>query len=69
MVARVGGVLLLVLLCTSGVPAINSVPPPAVRPPTPSLTGGVEIEGIRGWFANIFGMDAISSRAGPTGDA
>jgi hypothetical protein len=54
MVARLGGVLLLVLLCTRAVPAINSVPPPAVRPPTPSLTGGVEIEGIRGWFANIY---------------
>jgi len=54
MVARVGGVLLLVLLCTSGVPAINSVPPPAGRPPIPPLTGGLEIEDIRGWFANIY---------------
>ena len=54
MAARVGGVLLLVLLCARGVPAINSVPPPAGRPPIPPLTGGVEIEGIRGWFANIY---------------
>jgi hypothetical protein len=54
MVARVGGVLLLVLLCTHGVPAIDSVSPPPGTPPIPPLGGGVEIEGIRGWFANIY---------------
>jgi len=54
MVARVGGLLLLVLLCTRAVPAIDSVSPPAQRPPIPPLAGGVEIEGIRGWFANIY---------------
>jgi len=54
MVARVGGVLLLVLLCTRGVPAINSVSPPSGLPPIPPLAGGVAIEGIRGWFANIY---------------
>jgi hypothetical protein len=54
MVARVGGVLLLVLLCSRGVPAIDSVSPPPARPPIPPLAGGIEIEGIRGWFANIY---------------
>ena len=54
MVARVGGVLLLVLLCARGVPAIDSDAPPAVRPAIPPLAGGVDIEGIRGWFANIY---------------
>ena len=54
MVARLGGVLLLVLLCTRGVLAINSVSPPPGLPPIPPLAGGVEIEGIRGWFANIY---------------
>jgi hypothetical protein len=54
MVARVGGVLLLVLLCAHGVPAIDSVSPPPEPPPIPPLAGGVEIEGIRGWFANIY---------------
>jgi hypothetical protein len=54
MVARVGGVLLLGLLCTRGVPAINSVSPPPGGPPIPPLAGGVEIEGIHGWFANIY---------------
>jgi len=53
MVARVGGVLLLVLLCTRGMRAINSVSLPSGLPPTPPLAGGVEIEWIRGWFANI----------------
>jgi hypothetical protein len=54
MVARVGCVLLLVLLCTRGAPAIDSVSPPAGRPPIPPLAGGVEIEEISGWFANIY---------------
>jgi hypothetical protein len=54
MVSRVGGVLLLVLLCARGVPAIDSVSPAPARPPIPPLAGGVEIEGIRGWFANIY---------------
>jgi hypothetical protein len=35
------------------VPALNSAPPSA-GPPIPPLAGGVDIEGIRGWFANIY---------------
>jgi hypothetical protein len=54
MVARVGGVLLVLLLCTRGVPAINSPSPEPPRPPIPPLAGGVDIEDIRGWFANIY---------------
>ena len=54
MVARVGCVLLLVLLCTRGAPAIDSGSPPPGAPPIPPLTDGVEIDAIRGWFANIY---------------
>ena len=54
MVARLGGVLLLVLLCTRGVPAIDSGAPPPERPPIPPLVGGVELETVHGWFANIY---------------
>jgi hypothetical protein len=54
MVARVGCVLLALVLCTRALPAINPPSPEPVVPPIPPLTGGVDIEGIRGWFANIY---------------
>jgi hypothetical protein len=63
MVARVGGALLLVLLCSRGVPAIDSPSSDPVRPPIPPLTGGVEIEEIRGWFANIYPWKYLPSLA------
>jgi hypothetical protein len=54
MVARVGGVLLVLLLCTRGLPATNSQSPDPAGPPIPALAGGIDIEGIHGWFANIY---------------
>ena len=54
MVARLSSVLLLILLFARGVPAIEAPAAPTPRPPTPARIDGVEIEGIRGWFANIY---------------
>jgi len=54
MVARVGGFLLVLLLCTRALPASNSPSTDAAGPPIPALAGGVDIEGIHGWFANIY---------------
>jgi hypothetical protein len=54
MVARVGGFLLVLLLCTRTLPASNSPSTDAAGPPIPALAGGVDIEGIHGWFANIY---------------
>jgi hypothetical protein len=53
MVARLSVLLLLVLLSTRSVPAIDA-PPDAVRPGVPAQVDGVEIERITGWFANIY---------------
>jgi len=53
-VSRLSVALLLVLLFSRHVPAID---PPRVdvpRPPLPSRIDGVDIEQIRGWFANIY---------------
>ena len=54
MVARLGAVFLLILLCARSVPAIDAPPALTPRPPVPARIDGVEIEGIRGWFANIY---------------
>jgi len=54
MVARLSLVLFLILLGTRLVPAIDSPPVPSARPPLPTHIDGIEIEGIRGWFANIY---------------
>jgi hypothetical protein len=54
MVARLSAVLLLILLFTQSVPAIDSPAPEASRPPLPTRIDGVEIEQIHGWFANIY---------------
>ena len=54
MVARLSAVLLLILLFTRSVPAIDSPTAEANRPPFPARIDGVEIEQIHGWFANIY---------------
>jgi len=54
MVARVGGVLLVLLLCTRGAPAIKSPLPDPAGSPIPALAGGIDIEEVHGWFANIY---------------
>ena len=54
MVARLSVVLLLVLLFSRSVPAINTPPAPILRPPVPTRIEGVEMDTIRGWFANIY---------------
>jgi hypothetical protein len=54
MVARLSAVLLLILLFTRSVPAIDSPTAEANRPPVPTQIDGVEIEQIHGWFANIY---------------
>jgi hypothetical protein len=54
MVARLSVVLFLILLGTRTVPAIDSQPVAVNRPPLPLRVDGVEIEGIPGWFANIY---------------
>ena len=54
MVARLSAVLLLILLFTRSVPAIDSPTAEANRPPVPTRIDGIEIEQIRGWFANIY---------------
>ena len=54
MVARLSVVLFLILLGTRTVPAIDSQPVAANRPPLPLRVDGVEIEDIPGWFANIY---------------
>jgi hypothetical protein len=53
MVARLRGVLLLVLLTARGVPAIDN-PLDTTVPRVPARVDGVEIEQIKGWFANIY---------------
>ena len=54
MVARVVAVILLILLSTGSLPAIDSPAIDALRPPVPSRVDGVEIEDLQGWFANIY---------------
>jgi hypothetical protein len=54
MVARLSAVLLLILLFTRSVPAIDSPAAEANRPPVPTRIDGVEMEQIRGWLANIY---------------
>ena len=53
MVARLSAVLLLILLFTRSVPAIDN-PIGTISPPVPISIDGVEIEHIKGWFANIY---------------
>jgi hypothetical protein len=54
MVAHLRAVLLLILLFTRSVPAIDSPTAEANRPAVPTRIDGVEIEQIHGWFANIY---------------
>ena len=54
MVAYLSAVLLLILLFTRSVPAIDSPTAEANRRPVPTRIDGVEIEQIHGWFANIY---------------
>src|SRR5215468_2766012 len=54
MLSRVGGVALLILLWTRGVPALDGPCFDAVRPPIPARINGIEIGEIHGWFANIY---------------
>src|SRR5438045_8703869 len=54
MVARLSVVILLMLLFARGVPAIDAPSAPPLRPPTPARIDGVDIEGVHGWFANIY---------------
>jgi hypothetical protein len=54
MVARLGALLLVILLLSRALAAINSPITDAQRPPIPTHIDGVEIEEIRGWFANIY---------------
>jgi hypothetical protein len=54
MVARLSAVFILILLFARSVPAIDSGPAPTPRPAAPARIDGVELEGIRGWFANIY---------------
>jgi hypothetical protein len=54
MVARLGALLLLILLFSRVVPANDSQPTDTLRLPVPIRIDGVEIEEIRGWFANIY---------------
>src|SRR5712691_4570998 len=61
MVARLSAVLLLILLLTRSVPAIDS-PSDAIRPPIPARINGVEIEHIHGWFANIYPWPYLPSQ-------
>src|SRR5437667_8291819 len=53
MVARLSAVLILILLFSRTVPAIDS-PPQTVGLPLPTHIEGIEIEQIKGWFANIY---------------
>ena len=54
MVSRLSVALLLVLLFGRGVPAIDPPRAGVPRPPLPTHIDGVQIEQIRGWFANIY---------------
>jgi hypothetical protein len=54
MVARLSVLLFLIVLSVRGVPAIDTVPIDASRPPLPTRITGVEIEDVKGWFANIY---------------
>ena len=54
MVSRLSVALLLVLLVGRGVPAIDPPRAAVPRPPLPTHIDGVQIEQIRGWFANIY---------------
>ena len=53
MVARLSAVLVLILLFSRTVPAIDS-PAQTTKPPVPTHVDGIEIEQIKGWFANIY---------------
>ena len=54
MVARLGALLLLILLFTRAVPAIDAPSDGTAPPGIPTRIDGLEIEEIRGWFANIY---------------
>jgi len=54
MVARLSILLLVILLSAGGLAAIDAPATPGVRAPVPDRIDGVEIEGLRGWFANIY---------------
>jgi hypothetical protein len=54
MVARVSPLLLGPLLLSIHVLAIDAPPTPPAGPPIPSRIEGIEMESIRGWFANIY---------------
>src|SRR5919201_3588768 len=61
MVSRLGALLLLILLFSRVLPAIDSPSSDVPRLPVPTRIDGVEMEEIRGWFANIYPWKYVPS--------